>query len=321
MVINLFIIVAVIPASVGSTCLLGMPINVLVPMTPFIGLVIILNSLMIYQITDVWHRITAHLVKNTNVIATETAEFIKKQNHSNGRKNTNTVFYRPSKGERLGHLYQIISHDYLTFFFVNTIGFGVTAYFSIPNYQMAFTFFAFIILYLCILQLFFFCPIIMLTCNCYDDDELPYKVSSTATPGSPSNRKSKKSTTRSIKRYFSLNVVTPYSKFIKTSLGKLIFISIFCIMFLWPATYGIRHIKNHMDLRKILPNDSPNLKAFDFMDQHVWNDFLQYIFIMNNPPDFEDPHQFGRFRVSYFKKRENVLKIKGFKSPVRISLL
>ena len=52
-----------------------------------------------------------------------------------------------------------------------------------------------------------------------------------------------------------------------------------------------------MDFKRVMPENSPNLEAFGFMDQHVWNDFLQFVFIVKNPPKFDSPTEFKPFKV------------------------
>uniref|UniRef100_A0AC34QNY4 SSD domain-containing protein n=1 Tax=Panagrolaimus sp. JU765 TaxID=591449 RepID=A0AC34QNY4_9BILA len=187
----------------------------------------------------------------------------------------------------LAGLFVQIGRDFLTFFFVSILSLGITAYLAIPYYQMAFAFFASTIFYMSFLQLFFFCPTILLTC----------RYSPETVHDSPnSNQPRKVSCLRKIKKFFSTRIVLPYSTFLQKPFGKLLFVSVFCVGFLWPATYGVKNLQNQMDLRRILPGNSTALRAFGFMDQHVWNDFLQYIFVMNNPPKFDDPEEFGQFK-------------------------
>uniref|UniRef100_A0A914KYS5 Uncharacterized protein n=1 Tax=Meloidogyne incognita TaxID=6306 RepID=A0A914KYS5_MELIC len=50
-----------------------------------------------------------------------------------------------------------------------------------------------------------------------------------------------------------------------------------------------------MDYRQILPKESKAIKGFDIMDL-IWNDFLQILFIIQQPPNFEDFEQFGEFK-------------------------
>ncbi|KAE9553461.1 hypothetical protein FO519_003333 [Halicephalobus sp. NKZ332] len=144
-----------LPAALGSTCLLGMSINVTVPMTPFVGISIVLNAVFIFQITDLWHRITRKLIKKTDVLMVEAAEFGKNRNPvSNGNNknllsNGNSVIYRATKSER-----------------------------------MQFLFFAFTVFYMSILQIFFFCPIMILTAK-KTPDHIPEPLGS-------QNEKSKK---------------------------------------------------------------------------------------------------------------------------------
>uniref|UniRef100_A0A914LXA6 SSD domain-containing protein n=1 Tax=Meloidogyne incognita TaxID=6306 RepID=A0A914LXA6_MELIC len=57
----------------------------------------------------------------------------------------------------------------------------------------------------------------------------------------------------------------------------------------------IPSIQNNMDYREILPKESKAIKGFDIMDL-IWNDFLQILFIIQTPPNFEDFEQFGEFK-------------------------
>uniref|UniRef100_A0A914XY58 SSD domain-containing protein n=1 Tax=Panagrolaimus superbus TaxID=310955 RepID=A0A914XY58_9BILA len=229
-----------IAASFGSICLIGFSINTVIAMTPFIAISFILNAIVLYQINDIWHRLSSGLTKRTQHVINEAAEFGK--NINNGHlplTQKNSFIYRVTKPERLAYL-------------------------------------------------FFYCPVIIMTCQCAPTETLKESA--------VKNRANPECFSRKIKRTFTNSFIVPYSKFLQTSLGKIIFVSIFTIGFLWPASYGVRKIKNEMDFKKILPQNSASLQAFEFMEEHVWKDFLQFVFIVNKPPNFTDEKEYLPFR-------------------------
>uniref|UniRef100_A0AC35G665 SSD domain-containing protein n=1 Tax=Panagrolaimus sp. PS1159 TaxID=55785 RepID=A0AC35G665_9BILA len=278
-----------ITASFGSICLIGLSINTVIAMTPFITISFILNAIVLYQINDIWHRLSSGLTKRTQHVINEAAEFGKNSGHL-PLTHKNSFIYRVTKPERLAYVFEQIGGSFLTNFFVTTFGYFFTAYFAaLPNYQIAMTFFAFIIFYNTILQLFFYCPVMIMTCQCAPTETLKKETA-------VKNRAHPECFSRKIKKTFTESFIVPYSKFLQTSLGKIIFVCIFLFAFLWPASYGLRKIKNEMDFKKILPQNSPSLVAFEFMEQHVWNDFLQFVFIVNKPPNFADENEYLPFR-------------------------
>jgi len=88
-----------------------------------------------------------------------------------------------------------------------------------------------------------------------------------------------------------------FSNFLINSFNGRCFILLITILFLFLSFWkGIPSIQNNMDYRQILPKESKAIKGFDIMDL-IWNDFLQILFIIQNPPNFEDSEQFGEFKV------------------------
>lgn len=106
---------------------------------------------MLYQINDIWHRLSSGLTKRTQHVINEAAEFGKNTAHL-PLTQKNSFIYRVTKPERLAYVFEQIGGSFLTNFFVATFGYSLTAYYALPNYQTAMAFFAFIVLYNSILQ-------------------------------------------------------------------------------------------------------------------------------------------------------------------------
>ena len=107
--------------------------------------------MVLYQINDIWHRLSAGLTKRTQHVINEVAEFGKNSGHA-PLTHKNSFIYRVTKPERLAYVFEQISGSFLTNFFVTVVGYGGTAHFALPNYQIALAFFAFIVLYNTLLQ-------------------------------------------------------------------------------------------------------------------------------------------------------------------------
>uniref|UniRef100_A0A7E4VJB4 SSD domain-containing protein n=1 Tax=Panagrellus redivivus TaxID=6233 RepID=A0A7E4VJB4_PANRE len=283
--IGIMITVISILTAIGTVCLFGYKVNVIMAMTPFIAISFILNVTVLYQITDIWYRVGAEINKKTQIVVLDTLK--------RGKASTNPLLtskiYRVNKAERTGYLFQQIASSFFTNLTVTVLAFGAASIVAITNFQSALLIFALIVFYTSVLQLFFFCPILALTCNC-----VPETV--TDLHGAAHNRIRSPPLGQQVWKAIKTCFVAPYARFLRTSLGKISFVTIFCLGYVWSASYGMRHLQNEMDFKRLVPKDSPSIVAFNYMDNHIWNDFLQFVFIVNKPPNFTASSEYLPFR-------------------------
>ncbi|KAI3415890.1 hypothetical protein GPALN_005454 [Globodera pallida] len=87
----------------------------------------------------------------------------------------------------------------------------------------------------------------------------------------------------------------PLGVFLLSLPGKCLVLSA-SALFLWLSlARGVPLVANGMDYRRLLPRDSPALRGFNLMD-NIWMDFLQILYIIRRPPNFEDPKQYAKFK-------------------------
>ncbi|CAI4221728.1 unnamed protein product [Auanema sp. JU1783] len=62
------------------------------------------------------------------------------------------------------------------------------------------------------------------------------------------------------------------------------------------SIWGFTQAHGNLDYRHLLLPDSPNNKGVHLMSDVVWPDFLHILFIMESPPDFENPVEYQQFK-------------------------
>lgn len=100
-----------------------------------------------------------------------------------------------------------------------------------------------------------------------------------------------------------LSFLAPYANFLKSDKARILGVFVLFLVYLWPSIIGIQKIPNRLDYRKFLPNESKLSRGFDLVENNVWNDYLQEVFIINKAPDFTNKQEYKEFRVRKRKFR------------------
>ncbi|VDO80414.1 unnamed protein product [Heligmosomoides polygyrus] len=79
---------------------------------------------------------------------------------------------------------------------------------------------------------------------------------------------------------------------------KIFATSVFCLCLALPTYIGSAKVKSNIDYRDLLPDDSPSNKGVHLMSDVVWPEFFNVLFFIENPPHFDDPVGYSRFKVS-----------------------
>ncbi|KAF7638268.1 SSD domain-containing protein, partial [Meloidogyne graminicola] len=97
-------------------------------------------------------------------------------------------------------------------------------------------------------------------------------------------------------KFYEKYLLNPLFNYLINSFIGNCFILFITILLLFLSFWqGIPLIKNNMDYINILPKESKVIKGFDIMD-YIWNDFIQILYIIQKPPNFENIKQFGEFK-------------------------
>ncbi|KAL3072549.1 hypothetical protein niasHS_017523 [Heterodera schachtii] len=105
----------------------------------------------------------------------------------------------------------------------------------------------------------------------------------------------KKGGSRNAKRTLRQCFAYPLGVFLSSLPGKCVVLCSSALLLWLSLARGVPLLSNGMDYRRLLPDDSAALRGFDLMDA-IWMDFLQILYIIRRPPNFEDAEQFSKFK-------------------------
>ncbi|CAK5036840.1 unnamed protein product [Meloidogyne enterolobii] len=284
-------IILILLAIFGGISLFGFPINLLHFSTPLIGLTILNIAHGTFQLGDIWCK-----------LLNESKE---RQYSSNER--LAKVFEKIGPSMFYSSLWPISAFSILSL--------TLTAI----NYKSLFLAITLLFIYCFLFKILFFSPLLAYYCHHSVEHSLlensPYSLfnlnskeilnkNNNLLPPTIQQLRSKKENKlnknklklfKNSKKIL-VNGEKIFSNFLINSFNGRCFILLITILFLFLSFWkGIPSIQNNMDYREILPKESKAIKGFDIMDL-IWNDLLQILFIIQNPPNFEDSEQFGEFK-------------------------
>uniref|UniRef100_A0A914HD77 Chloride channel protein n=1 Tax=Globodera rostochiensis TaxID=31243 RepID=A0A914HD77_GLORO len=292
-------------ASVGIVSIIGLPVSLVFFTSPLLLLSVLLIANGTFHFTSAWCRLL---------------------NESRRKHFT--------ASERLASTFDQIAPSFLCTHLPPLLSFAML-FFLLPakHYRILAAFLALLHLNSIILQVFLFAPLLALLCHhqsvhfrlengnleppSLDLGTTNAEVKKPPTTGHPPFAKPESNTSKeaiqnpvmnglgtekgrrqNAKRCFHCLLsfpLDPLGVFLSSLPGKCLVLAASTLLLWLSLARGVPLAANGMDYRRLLPRDSPALRGFNLMD-NIWMDFLQILYIIRRPPNFEDPKQYVKFK-------------------------
>ncbi|TKR58530.1 hypothetical protein L596_029960 [Steinernema carpocapsae] len=178
-----------------------------------------------------------------------------------------------SLGERLAYVFERVGSTVVLRSITNALAFGMAVAFVVPEIKIFCTFIAVQMLSNIVFQIFLFSSVLVLTGeNKYENYEKPGHKDH---PG------------KEFRHKFEKNFLNKYCAFL-TILGSLPGCYCSSLGYLAPAIHGVQYFNAQMDPAGFFLQ-IPGLCRCGYMSDTIWPDQLTVVYIIRNPPDFEDP--------------------------------
>ncbi|VDM46054.1 unnamed protein product [Toxocara canis] len=242
--------------AIGLILIVGLHINMLVLISPFLTLAIGIGVDDAFLLTNTWMR--QH-------------DFALQHNHN--------------PAERLQMVFEKVGSSIAVTSLTNVLGFGLGCIAPIPEMRLFCAAVALSMFMDLLFQLMLYAPLHVLLAKRQPIEEKYEQVRM---------QKSQELSISLKVRNLLTTFVKYYSEFVASLWAEMLLVGVL-IAYLYMSIRGISSLRTDMDGKMLLPADSQSIEGIRIMSEVVWPDFLGINFIIRNPPNFSDPIEYKEF--------------------------